>query len=101
MPSKLVNELRELGLNSALCDWILNFLTGRPQAVRVGNTTSSTLILNTRAVCSALYSLFTHDCVTTHSSNTIVKFADDATVIGQITDGDQRGGRKPDILVPG
>ncbi|KAI3356652.1 hypothetical protein L3Q82_003286 [Scortum barcoo] len=28
MPSKLVTKLRDLGLNSALCDWILNFLTG-------------------------------------------------------------------------
>ncbi|KAI3358166.1 hypothetical protein L3Q82_003163 [Scortum barcoo] len=28
------SKLRDLGLNSALCDWILNFLTGRPQAVR-------------------------------------------------------------------
>ncbi|KAI3353044.1 hypothetical protein L3Q82_019238 [Scortum barcoo] len=29
VPSKLVTKLRDLGLNSALCDWILNFLTGR------------------------------------------------------------------------
>ncbi|KAL3048117.1 hypothetical protein OYC64_006820 [Pagothenia borchgrevinki] len=49
VPSKLVIKLRDLGLNSALCDWILNFLTGRSQAVRVGNITSSTLILNTGA----------------------------------------------------
>ncbi|KAI3369171.1 hypothetical protein L3Q82_026130 [Scortum barcoo] len=57
VPSKLVTKLRDLGLNSALCDWILNFLTSRPQAVRMGSTTSSTLTLNTgapRAVCSAL-----------------------------------------------
>ncbi|KAI3367303.1 hypothetical protein L3Q82_008344 [Scortum barcoo] len=33
VPSKLVTKLRDLGLNSALCDWILNFLTGRPQTV--------------------------------------------------------------------
>ena len=94
VPSKLVIKLRDLGLNSALCDWILNFLTGRPQAVRVGNITSSTLILNTGApqgcmLSPLLYSLFTHDCVATHSSNTIVKFADDTTVIGQITDCDE------------
>ncbi|KAI3376831.1 hypothetical protein L3Q82_000406 [Scortum barcoo] len=49
VPSKLVTKLRDLGLNSALCDWILNFLTGRPQAVRMGSTTSSTLTLNTGA----------------------------------------------------
>ncbi|KAI3351496.1 hypothetical protein L3Q82_020345, partial [Scortum barcoo] len=36
VPSKLITKLRDLGLNSALCDWILNFLTGRPQAVRIG-----------------------------------------------------------------
>ncbi|KAI3368101.1 hypothetical protein L3Q82_007805 [Scortum barcoo] len=40
VPSKLVTKLRDLGINSALCDWILNFLTGRPQAVRMGNTIS-------------------------------------------------------------
>ncbi|KAI3353516.1 hypothetical protein L3Q82_020034 [Scortum barcoo] len=82
VPSKLVTKLRDLGLNSALCDWILNFLTGRPQAVRMGSTTSSTLTLNTGApqgcvLSPLLYSLFTHDCVVaTHSSNTIIKFAD-------------------------
>ncbi|KAI3363586.1 hypothetical protein L3Q82_001176 [Scortum barcoo] len=27
--SKLVTKFRDLGLNSALCDWILNFLTGQ------------------------------------------------------------------------
>ncbi|KAI3356445.1 hypothetical protein L3Q82_017655, partial [Scortum barcoo] len=84
VPSKLVTKLRDLGLNSALCDWILNFLTSRPQAVRMGSTTSSTLTLNTGApqgcvLSPLLYSLFTHDCVATHSSNTIIKFADDTT----------------------
>ena len=27
MPSKLINKLRTLGLNTSLCYWILNFLT--------------------------------------------------------------------------
>jgi hypothetical protein len=35
-PSKLITKLRTLGLNSSLCNWILDFLTGQPQAVRVG-----------------------------------------------------------------
>ncbi|KAI3372967.1 hypothetical protein L3Q82_023407, partial [Scortum barcoo] len=90
---------KDLGLNSALCDWILNFLTGRPQAVRMGSTTSSTLTLNTGApqgcvLSPLLYSLFTHDCVATHSSNTIVKFADDTTVIGLITGDDEAAYRE-------
>ena len=32
-----------------------------------------------------LCSLFTHDCVATHTSNSIIKFADDTTVVGFIT----------------
>ena len=47
VPSKLINKLRTLGLNTPLCNWILVFLTDIPQVVRVGNNTSATLILNT------------------------------------------------------
>ena len=48
VPSKIVTELRTLGLNILLCNWIP---TGRPQRVRVGNITSATLTLNT-GVCA-------------------------------------------------
>ena len=94
VPSELASKLRTLGLNTSLCNWILDFLTGRPQMVRVGNNTSATLIINPGAplVCvlsHRLYSLFTHDCVAKHDSNTIIKFADDTTVIGLITDNDE------------
>ena len=41
-PSKLITKLRTLGLNTSLCNWILDFLTGLPQVVRVGNNTSAT-----------------------------------------------------------
>jgi hypothetical protein len=30
-PSKLLTKLRILGLNTSLCNWILDFLTGRPR----------------------------------------------------------------------
>ncbi len=36
----------------------------------------------------------THDCTATHSSNVIVKFADDTTVIGLITDNDETAYRE-------
>ena len=35
LPSKLITKLRTLGLNTSLCNWILDFLTGRYQVVRV------------------------------------------------------------------
>ncbi len=59
-----------------------------------GQHTSSPLTLNTGApqgcvLSPLLYSLYTHDCTATHSSNVIVKFADDTTVIGLITDNDE------------
>uniref|UniRef100_A0A8L0DJB6 Reverse transcriptase domain-containing protein n=1 Tax=Oncorhynchus mykiss TaxID=8022 RepID=A0A8L0DJB6_ONCMY len=49
VPSKLVIKLETLGLDPALCNWVLDFLTGRPQVVRVGNNISTPLILNTGA----------------------------------------------------
>ena len=55
VPSKLVIKVETLGLYPALCNWVLGFLTGRPQVVRVGNNISTPLILNTLAltrVCS-------------------------------------------------
>ena len=41
-----------------------------------------------------LYSLFTHDCVAKHDSNTIIKSADDTTVVGLITDNDETAYRE-------
>ncbi len=99
VPATLVAKLQTLGLNRSLCSWILDFLTGRSQVVRMGNNTSSPLILNTGApqgcvLSPLLYSLYTHDCTATHSYNVIVKFADDTTVIGLITDNDETAYRE-------
>jgi len=49
VPAKLVLKLRSLGLNSSLCNWILDFMMGRPQVVRKGSLTSSVLTLSTGA----------------------------------------------------
>jgi gmma-aminobutyric acid receptor subunit gamma/cGMP-dependent protein kinase 2 len=94
LPSKLIIKLEALGLNPSLCNWVLDFLTGRPQVVEVGNNISTSLTLNTgapqRCVLSPLlYSLFTHDCKATHASNSIIKFADDITVVDLIINNDE------------
>jgi hypothetical protein len=94
VPTKLVTKLRTLELNTSLCNWILDFLTGLPQVVRLGNNTYATLILNSGApqgcvLSPFLYSLFIRDCMAKHDSNTITKFADDTIVVGLITDNNE------------
>ncbi len=34
IPQQLINKLNLLGLNNSLCNWILDFLTGRPQSIQ-------------------------------------------------------------------
>jgi len=94
VPSRLAGKLIELGLNTTLCAWILDFLTARPQIIRAGKHTSRPLSLNTRSpqVCilnPLLYSLYTHDCVARFSSNTI-NFVDDTVVVGLISSNDEK-----------
>ena len=47
VPSKLIIKLEALGLNPALCNWVLDTLTGHLQVVKVGNNIATSLILNT------------------------------------------------------
>ncbi|KAK3565829.1 hypothetical protein QTP86_015810, partial [Hemibagrus guttatus] len=81
---KLTHKLFALGLHPTLCDWLLDFLTGRPQCVRIGNRTSATIIKknwHTTGVCSQSHPL--------HTVHIILKFADDTAVIGRITGRDE------------
>ena len=55
---------------------------------------SSTRLLSTgspqgRVLSPLLFNLYTHDCISAHPGNTIVKFADDTAVIGLISGGDE------------
>jgi hypothetical protein len=66
-------------------------LTDRTQVVRVDKNTSVTLTLNTGAPQGRLlsrfrFSLFTHDCVATHNS--------DSTVVSRITNDDETAYRE-------
>ncbi len=94
IPQQLTHKVAQLGLNTSLCNWLLDFLTGRPQAVRVGINTSSTITLNTGApqgcvLSPLLFTLLTHVCTPSHNSNLFIKFADDTTVVGLISNRDE------------
>ncbi|KAI5611683.1 gastrula zinc finger protein XlCGF28.1-like [Silurus asotus] len=98
IPQHLIEKLNLLGLNTSLCNWILDFLTGRPQSVRIENSISSTTTLSTGApqgcvLSPLLFTLLTHDCVAMHSSNHI-KIADDTTVVRLISKNDESAYRE-------
>ncbi|KAK1796275.1 hypothetical protein P4O66_009347, partial [Electrophorus voltai] len=89
VPQHLIGKLSLLGLNTSLCNWILDFLTGRPQSVRIRSSTSNTTTLSIGApqgsvLSPLLFTLLTHDCAVMHSSSHIIKFADDTTMVGLI-----------------
>uniref|UniRef100_A0A9J8B5F0 Reverse transcriptase domain-containing protein n=1 Tax=Cyprinus carpio carpio TaxID=630221 RepID=A0A9J8B5F0_CYPCA len=99
IPSKLTTKLGDLDINTSLCNWIMDFLTNRPQHVRSGHTHSTTITLNTGVpqgcvLSPFLYSLYTHDCKSVHGSNSIIKFADDTTLIGLISDNNETAYRE-------
>uniref|UniRef100_A0AAY4BNL9 Reverse transcriptase domain-containing protein n=1 Tax=Denticeps clupeoides TaxID=299321 RepID=A0AAY4BNL9_9TELE len=99
IPSKLISKLRALDINTSLCNWIMDFLTSRPQHVRSGHIRSTTVTLNTGVpqgcvLSPFLYSLFTHDCRPMYGSNSVIKFADDTTVIGLIDNNDETAYRE-------
>jgi len=43
VPQRLVEKLGPLGFSTPLCNWVLDFLTDRPQSVCVGRNTSSVI----------------------------------------------------------
>ncbi|KAI5606381.1 gastrula zinc finger protein XlCGF28.1-like [Silurus asotus] len=80
IPSKLIAKLLDLGINTSTCNWVMDFLTKRPQQGCV--------------LSPFLCSLFTSDCRPVNGSNSIIKFADDTTVIGLITNNDETAYRE-------
>ncbi|KAL2102811.1 hypothetical protein ACEWY4_001979 [Coilia grayii] len=91
-PHHLVNKLSEIGISTSLCNWLLDFLTNRPQTESVSKT-SETTIINARVpqgcvLSPLLFTLMTHDCCARFTSNHIIKFVDDTTVVGLISNED-------------
>ncbi|KAK2920745.1 hypothetical protein Q8A73_000230 [Channa argus] len=94
IPSLLQLKLTQLSVPSSVCQWITSFLTDRQQLVRLGKLSSSTRTISTGApqgcvLSPLLFSLYTNDCTSKHSSVKLLKFADDTTLIGLIQDGDE------------
>lgn len=83
-----------MGLSTSLCNWILDFLSERPQSARIGDNISSTIRLSTGApqgyvLSPLLFTLLTHNCTILPSPNQIIKFADNTTVVGLNSSNDE------------
>ncbi len=99
IPNLLPPKLTQLSVPTSVCQWITSFLTDRQQLVRLGKYTSSTHTISTGApqgcvLFPLLFSRYTNDCTAKDPSIKLLKFADDATLIGLIQDGDESAYRQ-------
>ena len=94
IPQQLYDKLQLLSLDPSMCNYLLDFLLQRSQVVKMNSIVSSTIIVNTGTpqgcvLSPLLYSLFTNDCASHHSSVPLLKFADDTTLVGLVSTSDE------------
>ena len=83
----LIEKMNQLNFPEYMINWYHDFLTERPQYVKLNTQTSSIRVLLNGCpqgcVSSPLlYILYTNDCVSTEDNCTIIKYADDTAIIG-------------------
>ncbi|TWW75377.1 putative RNA-directed DNA polymerase from transposon BS [Takifugu flavidus] len=98
-PALLQDKLSQLSVPDSLCRWITHFLTDRRQYVRLGKTVSDSVTISTGSpqgcvLSPLLFSLYTNCCTSSHQSVKLIKFADDTTLIGLISNGDETAYRR-------
>ncbi|TWW72322.1 hypothetical protein D4764_16G0008190 [Takifugu flavidus] len=98
-PALLQDKLSQLSVPDSLCRWITHFLTDQGQYVRLGKTVSDSVSISTGSpqgcvLSSLLFSLYTNCCTSSHQSVKLIKFADDTTLIGLISNGDETAYRR-------
>ena len=98
-PALLQDKLTQLSVPEPTCRWITDFLSDRKQRVRLGKLVSEPRTISTGApqgcvLSPLLFSLYTNNCTSSHPSVKLLKFADDTTLIGLISNGDEAAYRK-------
>ncbi|KAK3535114.1 hypothetical protein QTP70_004670 [Hemibagrus guttatus] len=90
----LRDKLFQLNVPDSMCSWITDFLTDRRQFVRLGTHVSDLQHISTGSsqgcvLSPLLFSLYTNGCTSGYQSVKLLKFADDTTLIGLISDGNE------------
>ena len=93
-PHIMIEKLANLNVSTNIQAWILNFLSRRPQFVKLNCTTSSIREVSTGApqgcvLSPVLYTIYTNDIRSPHDSVNLIKFADDTAIVGLITENDE------------
>ena len=91
---KLLAKLLWLNFHPSIGYWILDFLLDHRQVVKVNNWYLGPRVLNTGApqgcvLSPLLFTLFTNDSVSSDPSVLFVKFSNDTTVVGLVSDNDE------------
>ncbi|KAK0138683.1 putative RNA-directed DNA polymerase from transposon BS [Merluccius polli] len=94
IPALLQEKLSQLSVPDSTCRWITVFLSDRKQHVKLGKHVSDSQSICTGSpqgcvLSPLLFSLYTNNCTSSHQSVKLLKFADDTTLIGLISDGDE------------
>ncbi|KAK3562612.1 hypothetical protein QTP86_002148, partial [Hemibagrus guttatus] len=94
IPALLRDKHFQLNVPDSMCSWITDFLTDRRQFVRLGTHVSDLQHISTGSpqgcvLSPLLFSLYTNGCTSGHQSVKLLKFADDTTLIGLISDGNE------------
>ena len=97
-PELLVQKMSGLDMNNHIIAWVLEFLTNRVQYVQIGNDVSLNMTTNIGApqgcvLSPVLFTIYTNDCRSQDPNVPLIKFADDTTLQGLITNGNEEGYR--------
>ena len=89
-PHLLCDKLKMYNIPASIISWLLNYLTDRPQLVRLDPYTFSDSITTFTGAPQGtvlspfLFSIYTSDCKPNQDSCTMVKYADDTVLTGLI-----------------
>ncbi|KAF7662781.1 hypothetical protein LDENG_00226140, partial [Lucifuga dentata] len=94
VPELLVEKLVERNISTSICQWISSFLSNWKQHVKVGNLLSYPLFLSTGVpqgcvLSPLLFAIYTNECTSHCLSVKLLKFADDTTMVGLISNRDE------------
>ncbi|KAI4877848.1 hypothetical protein NFI96_007782 [Prochilodus magdalenae] len=94
-PLLLRDKLMKMEVDMHLYTWITDYLTGRPQHVRIRDCSSDTVISSTGApqwtvLSPVLFTLYTSDFKYNSELCHMQKFSDDTAVVGCVRNGQER-----------